>query len=93
MARHTFATLTLSKGVPIESVSRMLGHKNIKTTQIYARITNKKIEEDMAKFFKDKTISSLGEESVNMTAKEEPKEIASKKRGRKKNDDRASVSA
>ena len=37
MARHTFATLTLSKGVPIESVSRMLGHKNIKTTQIYAR--------------------------------------------------------
>ena len=57
------------------------------------RITNKKIEEDMAKFFKDKTISSLGEESVNMTAKEDPKEIASKKRGRKKNDDRASVSA
>ena len=57
------------------------------------QITNKKIEEDMAKFFKDKTISSLGEESVNMTAKEEPKEIASKKRGRKKNDDRASVSA
>lgn len=37
MARHTFATLTLSKGVPIESVSRMLGHTNIKTTQIYAR--------------------------------------------------------
>lgn len=57
------------------------------------RITNKKIEEDMAKFFKDKTISSLGEESVNMTAKEEPKEIASKKRGRKKNDGSASVSA
>ena len=93
MARHTFATLTLSKGVPIESVSRMLGHKNIKTTQIYARITNKKIEEDMAKFFSDKTISGFGKETVNMTAKEEPKEIASKKRGRKKNDDRASVSA
>ena len=47
MARHTFATMTLSKGVPMESVSKMLGHTNIKTTQIYARITNKKIEHDM----------------------------------------------
>lgn len=47
LARHTFATMSLSKGVPIESVSKMLGHTNIKTTQIYARITNKKIEEDM----------------------------------------------
>lgn len=47
LARHTFATMSLSKGVPIESVSKMLGHTNIKTTQIYARITNKKIEHDM----------------------------------------------
>lgn len=37
LARHTFATMLLSKGVPIESVSKMLGHTNIKTTQIYAR--------------------------------------------------------
>ncbi len=48
MARHTFATtVTLSKGVSIESVSKMLGHTNIKTTQIYARITNEKISSDM----------------------------------------------
>lgn len=48
LARHTFATTTtLSKGVPIETVSKMLGHTNIQTTQIYARITNEKISKDM----------------------------------------------
>ena len=47
-ARHTFATTTtLAKGVPIETVSKMLGHTNIETTQIYARITNNKISNDM----------------------------------------------
>lgn len=47
-ARHTFATTTtLGKGVPIETVSKMLGHTNIETTQIYARITNSKISNDM----------------------------------------------
>ena len=50
LARHTFATtMTLGKGVPIESVSKMLGHTNIQTTQIYARITNEKISHDMLK--------------------------------------------
>jgi integrase len=48
LARHTFATtITLSQGVPIESVSKMLGHTNIKTTQIYARLTDNKIGHDM----------------------------------------------
>ena len=48
MLRHTFATtMTLAKGVPIESVSKMLGHTNIQTTQIYARITSDKISRDM----------------------------------------------
>ena len=49
IARHTFATtVTLSNGVPIESVSKMLGHKSIKTTQHYAKILDKKVSEDMA---------------------------------------------
>ncbi|WP_374163845.1 site-specific integrase [Arcticibacter sp. MXS-1] len=50
VARHTFATtVTLSNGVPIETVSKMLGHTKIATTQIYARVLEKKISDDMAK--------------------------------------------
>ena len=48
VARHTFATtVTMMNGVPIESVSKMLGHKNIKSTQHYARIVDQKVGEDM----------------------------------------------
>ena len=46
-ARHTFATMFLTEGVPLESLSKMMGHKNISTTQIYAKITSQKISRDM----------------------------------------------
>ncbi len=49
MARHTFATtIALNNGMPMESVSKILGHSKITTTQIYARITDQKMEADMA---------------------------------------------
>jgi site-specific recombinase XerD len=51
MGRHSFSSLiTLEAGVPIETVSKMLGHSSIKTTQIYARVTPKKLFEDMDKY-------------------------------------------
>jgi len=53
LARHTFATtVTLSNNVPIETVSKMLGHTNIKTTQHYAKILDLKVSNDMAKLKK-----------------------------------------
>lgn len=47
MARHSFGTLTLEAGMPIESIAKMIGHASIKSTQIYAQITDSKIARDM----------------------------------------------
>lgn len=54
-ARHTFGTLTLEAGVPIESIAKMMGHSSIASTQIYAQVTDQKIAKDMDKLIKKKT--------------------------------------
>jgi site-specific recombinase XerD len=63
MARHTFATETcLSQGVPIETVSRMMGHNELNTTQIYAKVTHNKINEEMealSEIIKDEYVLAL----------------------------------
>lgn len=66
IARHTFATtITLSNGVPIESVSKMLGHTNINTTQHYAKVLDRKISDDMNELKKRLRISSNDKQSSN----------------------------
>jgi site-specific recombinase XerD len=61
LARHTFATtVTLAKGVPMETVSKMLGHTSIRTTQIYARITDSKIGNDMSVLAKKLADKDMG---------------------------------
>jgi site-specific recombinase XerD len=66
IARHTFATtVTLANGVPIETVSSMLGHTNIKTTQIYAKVVEQKVSDDM-KMLKAKLFGSKPKEEKNL---------------------------
>ena len=66
IARHTFATtVTLTNGVPIESVSKMLGHKNLRTTQHYAKVLDRKVSEDM-KILKDKFTMNMPVTKVNL---------------------------
>ena len=63
MARHTFGTMSLSAGVPIESIAKMMGHASIASTQIYAQVTDNKISEDM-----DRLISKYQKEKVKEEA-------------------------
>ena len=61
MARHTFATtILLEQDVPIETVSQLLGHRSIRTTQIYAKVSQKKVSQNM-KALKEKLAGMKGE--------------------------------
>lgn len=66
VARHSFGTMMLSAGVPIESISKMMGHTNIKTTQGYARVTDDKISEDMDKLMEKRKTQPNSEKTNNI---------------------------
>lgn len=66
LARHTFATtVTLSNGVPIETVQKMLGHKNISTTQIYSKVIDNKVSFDMEQV-EQKLKRQIGKEELKV---------------------------
>ena len=65
VARHTFGTMSLSSGIPIESIAKMMGHASISSTQVYAQVTDNKISEDMDRLIakqseKEKEIAERG---------------------------------
>lgn len=71
VARHTFATtITLQREIPLETVSKMLGHANIATTQIYARVVDTKVMKDMAAL-KDMYAKKESQKSPNNKAANE----------------------
>jgi len=72
MARHTFGTMTLCAGIPIESIAKMVGHASISSTQIYAQVTDNKISEDMDRLIakyktKDKNTTNTNIEAATVT--------------------------
>ena len=64
MARHTFGTMSLSAGIPIESIAKMIGHASISSTQIYAQVTDNKISEDMDRLIRKHQTKEMKEEAV-----------------------------
>ena len=66
MARHTFGTMSLSAGIPIESIAKMMGHASISSTQIYAQVTDKKISEDMDRLIAKQSVK--GKETAEREA-------------------------
>ena len=65
LARHSFGTFLISADIPIESIAKMMGHSNIRTTQGYARITDDKISKDMDKLMERRKKISAGEKINN----------------------------
>ena len=64
MARHTFGTMSLGAGIPIESIAKMMGHTSISSTQIYAQVTDNKISEDMDRLIRKHQTKETKEETV-----------------------------
>lgn len=62
-SRHSFGTFLISADIPIESIAKMMGHSNIRTTQGYARITDDKISKDMDKLMERRKIQFTGEKT------------------------------
>lgn len=65
-ARHSFGTFLISADIPIESIAKMMGHTNIKTTQGYARVTDDKISEDMDKLMEKRKTQPNSEKTNNI---------------------------
>lgn len=64
MARHTFGTMSMSAGIPIESIAKMMGHASITSTQIYAQVTDNKISEDMDRLIRKYQKEQAKEEAI-----------------------------
>ena len=64
MARHTFGTMSLNAGIPIESIAKMMGHASISSTQIYAQITDNKNSEDMDRLIRKYQKEKAKEEAI-----------------------------
>ena len=75
MARHTFGTMSLSAGIPIESIAKMMGHASISSTQVYAQVTDSKISEDMDRLIDKYKAKNKNTTNVNMEAATDTKKI------------------
>jgi len=75
VARHTFGTMSLSAGIPIESIAKMMGHASISSTQVYAQVTDSKISEDMDRLIDKYKAKDKNTTNVNMEAATDTKTI------------------